>query len=573
MVRSSRWASAICDVDRWMVVDVIEGRQGPDLDAWLARRPERWREGVEVTVTDLHEPFRQALRGLLAAGDPDGQVYEAWAVTEGLRDLYTLWAAAPDLARRWLDGLIDECRAGRSHEVRAMARTLVQWRHPILARHTTGHTNGPVEGLNSLIKKLTRAAAGIRSFTATDPSRLRRLQLDLPRHYEEFSPPSFVVGQIRGSPMLTIGSDNDMRGAGRLVVVGLASIGAGAIHATAAGNHSEHRQAVIAFVAVAVVQLSWGVLALVRAIPVLPWFGVVAQVAAIGGWALAKTSGIAFIDGLDEPEGPQFADTLAAGLALVAMVAIVASLSGWGAGLGSPLRRAVPQAGLTTAVAPVGVALVIPGMVAAGSHGHTGGAGGADDGHGDHAAPADDSDHAASEGRPFDPTMPIDLGGMPGVTPQQQAEAENLLAVTLLRLPQLADPALAEARGYHSIGDGVTGLEHFVNRDLERVAAMYMLERGSTIDDVPDFGGDLIQWHVHDNLCFTPDPAAPRVSSVTPAGQPCPGDTVRGSQVPMLHVWISPHRCGPFAALEGVAGGQVVGAGARLCDHAHGSGV
>lgn len=198
--------------------------------------------------------------------------------------------------------------------------------------------------------------------------------------------------------------------------------------------------------------------------------------------------------------------------------------------------------------------------------------------------------------------MPIDLSGMPGVTPQQQAEAENLLAVTLLRLPQFADPAVAEARGYHSIGDGVTGFVHFVNRDLiddgrildpdypeslvyqrvyrretgaglELVAAMYMLERGSAIDDVPDFGGDLIQWHVHDNLCFTPDPAAPRVASVTPASQPCPGDTVRGLQVPMLHVWITPHRCGPFAALEGVAGGQVVGGGARLCDHAHGSGV
>jgi transposase len=35
-----------------------------------------------------------------------------------------------------------------------MARTLVQWRRPILAWHTTGHTNGPVEGLNSLIKQI-----------------------------------------------------------------------------------------------------------------------------------------------------------------------------------------------------------------------------------------------------------------------------------------------------------------------------------------------------------------------------------------------------------------------------------
>jgi transposase len=142
----TRWVSTICDVSRRMVVDVIEGRQGPELDVWLADQPKAWREGVEVTVTDLHEPFRKALaarlpnatavadafhvvgvgnrvvertrrrvqqetlghrghkadplyrgrklltlaaerlddrgtarlRGLLAAGDPDGQVYEAW---------------------------------------------------------------------------------------------------------------------------------------------------------------------------------------------------------------------------------------------------------------------------------------------------------------------------------------------------------------------------------------------------------------------------------------------------------------------------------------------------------------
>jgi transposase len=227
----TRWASAICDIDRRCVIDVIQGRQGPDLDHWLAHQPDAWRAGIEITVTDLHEPFRAALaarlpdatavadpfhvvavgtrvvdrtrrrvqrdtlghrghkrdplyrarklltlaaerlddtgtfklRGLLASGDPDGQVYEAWAVKEGLRDLYTLWGDAP-LARRWLDALIDECRAGQGSEVRGMARTLVQWRHPILAWHTTGHSNGPVEGLNSLIKKLKRVAAGFRSF-------------------------------------------------------------------------------------------------------------------------------------------------------------------------------------------------------------------------------------------------------------------------------------------------------------------------------------------------------------------------------------------------------------------------
>ena len=41
----------------------------------------------------------------------------------------------------------------------------------------------------------------------------------------------------------------------------------------------------------------------------------------------------------------------------------------------------------------------------------------------------------------------------------------------------------------------------------------------------------------------------------------------------MVHVWIAPHECGPFAALEGHGAGQAsVGAGARtdLCDHDHG---
>ena len=39
----------------------------------------------------------------------------------------------------------------------------------------------------------------------------------------------------------------------------------------------------------------------------------------------------------------------------------------------------------------------------------------------------------------------------------------------------------------------------------------------------------------------------------------------------MIHVWITPHECGPFAALEGVGGGQVTEGEERSCDHAHGS--
>ncbi len=44
------------------------------------------------------------------------------------------------------------------------ARPLKRWRDQILAWHTTGASNGPTEGLNSIIKKVKRVGAGFRSF-------------------------------------------------------------------------------------------------------------------------------------------------------------------------------------------------------------------------------------------------------------------------------------------------------------------------------------------------------------------------------------------------------------------------
>ena len=40
----------------------------------------------------------------------------------------------------------------------------------------------------------------------------------------------------------------------------------------------------------------------------------------------------------------------------------------------------------------------------------------------------------------------------------------------------------------------------------------------------------------------------------------------------MIHVWITPQECGPFAALEGEGGGVIPAGQERLCDHAHGTG-
>jgi hypothetical protein len=391
-----------------------------------------------------------------------------------------------------------------------------------------------------------------------------------------------------------------------VAVAALASIAAGAIHATAAGAHSEHRAAVVAFALTAVFQIGWGALVLLRPSRIVALVGVAGNAAAVGGWILAKISGIGFVTGLDVREDPEFADTLAAALAIVAIVgALIVLLPGLSARLSG--RR--PALVGVSAVAVL--ALTVPGLVAAGSHshaeGHEHGEGSAAHGH-DHgttggseeAAAAGGHDHAGQEAAavaptPYDPTKPIDLGGVEGVTPEQQAAAENLIAITLWRLPRWADYRVAEAAGFHSIGDGLTGYEHFiqwdwindddvldperpeslvyrVNRDGTRTleAAMYMLPQGNTLDTVPELGGKLTQWHIHDNLCFSPG-EAPKVRGLTGAGGGCPAGLVKLDPVPMIHVWIVPHRCGPFAALEGVGAGQIKDGEERLCDHAHGA--
>ena len=39
----------------------------------------------------------------------------------------------------------------------------------------------------------------------------------------------------------------------------------------------------------------------------------------------------------------------------------------------------------------------------------------------------------------------------------------------------------------------------------------------------------------------------------------------------MVHVWLENQACGPFAALEGIGGGQIAEGETVNCDHAHGA--
>ncbi len=200
--------------------------------------------------------------------------------------------------------------------------------------------------------------------------------------------------------------------------------------------------------------------------------------------------------------------------------------------------------------------------------------------------------------RPFDPSKPIDLGGVPGVSAAEQARAEKLVRETLRDLPKYADPNVAYAAGYRSIGDSVTGDEHYVkwsyvddDRILDSkhpeslvyefrngrktlVAAMYMMPIGSRFTDVPNVGGNLTQWHIHNDLCLADNPNDPLqkvVSGVTSGNGTCPAGSAKAGATPMLHTWIVANRCGPFAALDGIGGGQIPPGEERLCDRAHGS--
>jgi hypothetical protein len=184
----------------------------------------------------------------------------------------------------------------------------------------------------------------------------------------------------------------------------------------------------------------------------------------------------------------------------------------------------------------------------------------------------------------------ITLRSKPGVSQVELQRAEKLIEDTIRDLKRFRTPEQAFAAGYRSIGDAVTGDEHYVNWSYandghildparpesvvyeridgkqQAVAAMYGMPFGSTFADVPDVGGALTQWHVHGDLCLTDNPQQRVVAGLTSLNGQCPPGTSKAGNTPMLHVWTRPNPCGPFAALEGVGAGQVPAGQTRNCD-------
>jgi hypothetical protein len=398
---------------------------------------------------------------------------------------------------------------------------------------------------------------------------------------------------------------------GPVALLGAASIGAGALHAAAAATHGSTAAASVCFQALALAQLGWGAWAMVGSRRSILALGVLLSLGAVVGWVVVQSVGVGFISGLDDPHGIGWADGIAAALAAFAGLGGARRLLLGRARTIAPGPRLAPLR--LAAIVTIAV-VTLAGLAQSSSENHSHGEESAT-GH-DHGAGTDDgpiggghSHGGASAVVPpvaYDPDATatstgggttgarrVDLSGVPGVTPEQQARAERLVEVNLEKLPQWSDREADLAKGYRSIGDGFTGHEHLINwsylddgRTLDPdapeslvfdtsgstpklVSAMYMLPPGSTLASAPDIGGALTQWHIHDNLCFT-DSDAPRVVGLTDGDGECRPPTKKLNPVPMIHVWIVANPCGPFSALEGIAAGQVAAGTTQACDSSHG---
>ncbi|MFZ4112432.1 MAG: hypothetical protein ACOYKG_04550 [Ilumatobacteraceae bacterium] len=435
-----------------------------------------------------------------------------------------------------------------------------------------------------------------------------------------------------------------------------ASIGAGVIHGVAVGLHADHASLARVFMALTFAQVSWGIIAISRSQWSIVLGGFAINGAAAVGWILTRTSGISFVSGLEIAEKPQPADTLCA---LLAVMAIAASLWAWrqrdvplnatshlnAVYLSSTVTLlalwsvtghahahiqdiALTDAGLsvnadgvivspstiapieittststvpassntagsvatkkkTVAAAPTSIAAqtTVVNTTTTVSHSHS-------------LTTAQALAAASGWPRPYDPANPIDFSGIGGVTSEQAARATTLIQSAQRDLPKYAKTSAAMADGYLSIGDGLTGFEHFIKYSLltdgrvldttapeslvyevnggvkTLVSAMFIANPGTPLTDTTlvNYAGGLMQWHVHSNLCWLTINGVPKVVGVTNSAGICLIGTLQTGGAPMVHVWITPHVCGPFAALEGNGAGVADASDAErvdLCNKDH----
>jgi transposase len=123
----------------------------------------RARRLLTIAAERLPDERKERLVGLLAAGDPKGEVKLTWHAKEVVRAIYD--HTDPELAEAWVDEIIrDFADREMPLEVRRLGRTIKRWRDQIVAWHRSHVSNGPTEAINNLVKRVKRVAFGMRRF-------------------------------------------------------------------------------------------------------------------------------------------------------------------------------------------------------------------------------------------------------------------------------------------------------------------------------------------------------------------------------------------------------------------------
>jgi len=154
-----RLANLVVDQVRRRTQQATLGHRGRKQDPLY-----RIRKLLLVAAQQLTGRGRARLRAGLAAGDPGGEVAAAWQGKELLRAVYAADGmpaarAALDPFYHWADGV-------EVAELARLARTVRAWEAEILAWHATdGCSNGPIEAVNLLTKKVKRVGHGFRNFS------------------------------------------------------------------------------------------------------------------------------------------------------------------------------------------------------------------------------------------------------------------------------------------------------------------------------------------------------------------------------------------------------------------------
>lgn len=157
----------------------------------------------------------------------------------------------------------------------------------------------------------------------------------------------------------------------------------------------------------------------------------------------------------------------------------------------------------------------------------------------------------------------LDPPALPTGTAEQQAQADRLWTTTRDATARYRSLEAAHADGYVAVNEFADPLVHYVNpaymhdglildpghveslvyenslRGPVLVAAMYSLEDATATP--PEIGGPALQWHRHDDLCFTLD------GEIVGTAPGCPPGSATYHAPLMLHVWLVGNRNGRFA--------------------------